>query len=491
MNLTGEQIIGNHFSKKGSKTFQGIEAARGAVFGTQFHEATVEEVDEAIALAQKAFRAMLKISDAQRALFLEQIANEILAIGDALIEMACLETALPNARITGERGRTTGQIQAFANFIKEESWRKEIIDEAMPDRQPLPKPRLVQKQIALGPVAVFGASNFPLAFSVAGGDTLSALAAGCPVIFKAHPAHPNTCEMVGRAIQKAAQNTQMPEGIFSMIHANSHEIGGYLVKHPGIQAVAFTGSYRGGKALFDLAVKRDQPIPVYAEMGSINPVVLLSEKLKNEAENLAAQLSQSVCLGQGQFCTNPGLILIQKEDAGFLTLLANQLDQMSLGAFLTQGIGQAFEQGSLHLDQHQAVQRLTKAHVPSPSLFVATAKHAMKHPEILEEVFGPSTLAIVADDRAELLQLIEKLPGQLTGTIQGTYREIEAFPELVEELSLKVGRILLNGFPTGVEVSPAMVHGGPFPATTDTRSTSVGTQAIYRFTRPICFQNFT
>lgn len=275
-----------------------------------------------------------------------------------------------------------------------------------------------------------------------------------------------------------------------MIHATSHEIGGYLVQHAGIQAVAFTGSYRGGKALYDLGVKRDIPIPVYAEMGSVNPVVLLSEKLQADGENLANALSQSVCLGVGQFCTNPGLILIQKSDAGFLELLAKSLDQISLGAFLTQGIGQAYKVGSLHLDQHQAVQRLTKAHIPSPSLFVSTAKHAMKHPEILEEVFGPSTLAIVAEDQEELLTLIEGLPGQLTGTIQGTESEIAAFPELIEELSLKVGRILLNGFPTGVEVSPAMVHGGPFPSTSDARSTSVGTQAIYRFTRPICFQNF-
>ena len=490
MNLTGEQIIGNHFSKKGSKTFQGIDAATGQAIATHFHEASTEEVDEAIVLAQKAFRAMLKISDEKRAQFLEQIATEIVAIGDALIEMACLETALPNARITGERGRTTGQIQAFATFIKDSAWRKEIIDEAMPDRQPLPKPRLVQKQIALGPVAVFGASNFPLAFSVAGGDTLSALAAGCPVIFKAHPAHPNTCEMVGRAIQKAAQMTQMPEGIFSMIHATSHEIGGYLVQHAGIQAVAFTGSYRGGKALYDLGVKRDIPIPVYAEMGSVNPVVLLSEKLQADGESLANALSQSVCLGVGQFCTNPGLILIQKSDVGFLELLSKSLDQISLGTFLTQGIGQAYAAGSLHLDQHSTVQRMTQGTIPSPSLFVATAKHAMAHPEILEEVFGPSTLAIVAEDQEELLTLIGRLPGQLTGTIQGTESEIAAFPELIEELSLKVGRILLNGFPTGVEVSPAMVHGGPFPSTSDARSTSVGTQAIYRFTRPICFQNF-
>jgi NADP-dependent aldehyde dehydrogenase len=490
MNLTGEQIIGNHFSKKGSKTFQGIDAATGQAIATHFHEASTEEVDEAIVLAQKAFRAMLKISDEKRAQFLEQIATEIVAIGDALIEMACLETALPNARITGERGRTTGQIQAFATFIKDSAWRKEIIDEAMPDRQPLPKPRLVQKQIALGPVAVFGASNFPLAFSVAGGDTLSALAAGCPVIFKAHPAHPNTCEMVGRAIQKAAQMTQMPEGIFSMIHATSHEIGGYLVQHAGIQAVAFTGSYRGGKALYDLGVKRDIPIPVYAEMGSVNPVVLLSEKLQADGENLANALSQSVCLGVGQFCTNPGLILIQKSDVGFLELLSKSLDQISLGTFLTQGIGQAYAAGSLHLDQHSTVQRMTQGTIPSPSLFVATAQHAMAHPEILEEVFGPSTLAIVAEDQEELLTLIGRLPGQLTGTIQGTESEIAAFPELIEELSLKVGRILLNGFPTGVEVSPAMVHGGPFPSTSDARSTSVGTQAIYRFTRPICFQNF-
>ncbi|MDF5691065.1 aldehyde dehydrogenase (NADP(+)) [Aquirufa aurantiipilula] len=490
MNLTGEQIIGNSFTKLGTSTFQGMQADSGIAIATPFYEATKLEIDLAIAKAKTAFASLRKISDEKRVLFLEAIAEEIMAIGDPLIEMACLEAGLPTARIQGERGRTTGQILAFANFIKNKAWVNPIDDPALPDRQPLPKPSLFQKQIPLGPVAVFGASNFPLAFSVAGGDTMSALAAGCPVVFKAHPAHPNTCEMVGRAIQKAAQRTEMPEGIFSLVHTTSHELGGYLVQHPDIQAVAFTGSYRGGKALYDLAVRRPNPIPVYAEMGSINPVVLLSEGLAANGAGLAANFSQSVCLGQGQFCTNPGLIVIQKSDEAFLQDLAAQLDTMSLNAFLTQGIAQAFTRGCEKLDQHPDVKRFTTQAIPSPSLFVTSAQAAMKDQEILEEVFGPSTLAVVVENQAEMIAFIESLPGQLTGTIHGTIEEIKAFPELIEALSLRVGRILLNGFPTGVEVSPAMVHGGPFPATSDSRGTSVGTQAIYRFTRPICYQNF-
>jgi NADP-dependent aldehyde dehydrogenase len=448
-----------------------------------YTDASIAEIDSAIAAAKAAFPIYRRISDAKRAEFLQAISREIIAIGDELIQTACAESHLPEARITGERGRTTGQIQAFADFISNPAWKKEIHDPAQPDRAPLPKPDLFQTQIPLGPVAVFGASNFPLAFSVAGGDTISALAAGCPVIFKAHPAHPKTGDLVGGAISKAVASCGLPAGVFSLIHGASHAVGSHLVQHPDIQAVGFTGSYRGGKALYDLAVRRPHPIPVYAEMGSVNPVVLLSNKIAENPTALAAGLAGSVCLGVGQFCTNPGLLILQKKDAFFLELLASELDKLPLGTFLTPGIADAYAAGVSNLAQHS--KKLTSRDLPSPALFVAEAASANR--EILEEVFGPCTVAILVEDEAELITFIESLDGQLTGTIHGT--KVEISEGLVDALLQKVGRLLFNGFPTGVEVSGAMVHGGPFPATTDSRSTSVGTQAIYRFVRMVCLQN--
>jgi alpha-ketoglutaric semialdehyde dehydrogenase len=490
MNLTGKQIIGFQTKAAGHRNFQGIQASSGETLPQVYVEATDEEANEALAKASAAFKVYRNLSDAQRASFLNTIADEILAIGDLLIHTACIESGLPEARITGERGRTIGQIQAFANFISNPAWKREIVDEAMPERQPLPKPRLVQQQIPLGPTVVFGASNFPLAFSVAGGDTLSALAAGCPVVFKAHPAHPNTCDLVGQAIQNAAQKTGMPDGTFSLLHAQGHEIGGYLVTHPMTKAVAFTGSYRGGKALFDLAVRREVPIPVYAEMGSINPVYLFSNRIQAQGETLAAAFSQSICLGVGQFCTNPGLLVILEKDKAFLDSLATKLDQIPLGTFLTAGIKKSFEHGFTSLNHHPTTKRLTYSDVPAPSLFSTSVKEALANPEVLEEVFGPCTVAVICQDLAEMIAFTEQMPGQLTATIQAEQSDLANLDELIDEVSQKVGRVLLNGFPTGVEVSPAMVHGGPFPSTSDARSTSVGTEAIYRFTRPVCWQNF-
>ena len=448
-----------------------------------YKDASIAEIDSAVAAAKAAFPIYRRISDVDRAAFLVAISREIMALGDELIQSACTESNLPEARITGERGRTIGQIQAFADFISNPAWKKEIHDLAQPDRAPLPKPDLFQTQIPLGPVAVFGASNFPLAFSVAGGDTISALAAGCPVVFKAHPAHPKTGELVGSAISKAVASCGLPAGVFALIHGSSNEVGSHLVQHPDIQAIGFTGSYRGGKALYDLAVRRPQPIPVYAEMGSVNPVVLLSSKIAENPAALAAGLAGSVCLGVGQFCTNPGLLILQKKDAAFLDLLAAELVKLPLGTFLTPGIAAAYTSGVANLAKH--AKKLTSRELPSPALFVAdaaTANHA-----ILEEVFGPCTVAILVEDESELLTFIESMDGQLTGTIHGTKAEISE--ELVDALLQKVGRLLFNGFPTGVEVSGAMVHGGPYPATTDSRSTSVGTQAIYRFMRMVCLQN--
>jgi len=448
-----------------------------------YKDATIPEIDSAIVAAKAAFPTYRRISDSDRAAFLLAISREIIALGEDLIQSACAESNLPEARIMGERGRTTGQIQAFADFISNPAWKKEIHDPAKPDRAPLPKPDLFQTQIPLGPVAVFGASNFPLAFSVAGGDTISALAAGCPVIFKAHPAHPKTGELVGSAISKAVASCGLPAGVFALIHGSSNEVGAHFVQHPDVQAVGFTGSYRGGKALYDLAVRRPHPIPVYAEMGSVNPVILLSQKISENPSALAAGLAGSVCMGVGQFCTNPGLLILQKKDASFLDLLASELDKLPLGTFLTPGIASAYSDGVSNLAKLST--KLTSRELPSPALFVANAANA--NHQTLEEVFGPCTVAILVENEAEMISFIESLDGQLTGTIHGTKAEISE--ELIDTLLQKVGRLLFNGFPTGVEVSEAMVHGGPFPATTDSRSTSVGTQAIYRFMRMVCLQN--
>ncbi len=375
-------------------------------------------------------------------------------------------------------------------MLREGKWNNEIIDPAQPDRQPIPKPELRQLQIPIGPVAVFGASNFPLAFSVAGGDTVSALAAGCPVIFKAHPAHPGTCELVGNAILKAAEKTSMPNGVFSMVQGVSHEVGMQLVQHPLIRAVGFTGSYRGGKALFDLAVRRLEPIPVYAEMGSTNPVFFLPRALKANAAALAQAFANSVTLGSGQFCTNPGLFVVLKSEESFVNQVAENLNKISVGAMLTSGIQKAFSDGITRLKtQSEITCRTHSSDNLTPVLLTMTAVHAISDPTVTEEVFGPSTVGILANDKTEVLDFAQSLKGHLTATIHGTAEDIEAYKDLIDILTLKVGRLVFNSFPTGVEVSPAMMHGGPFPATTDARSTSVGTTAIYRFTRPICFQD--
>ncbi|MBK7476428.1 MAG: aldehyde dehydrogenase (NADP(+)) [Haliscomenobacter sp.] len=491
MEITGKQLIGNTLSQAGNQSFTGFNPATGAPLLPVFYEADASEIDQAAALAEQAFQTYRKTGGADKAFFLDAIAEEILALDAELIATACLETALPEARITGERGRTVGQLRLFSALLRDGSWKNEIIDPAQPERQPLPKPALRQVQIPIGPVAVFGASNFPLAFSVAGGDTVSALAAGCPVVFKAHPAHPATCELVGRAILKAAARTGMPDGVFSMVHGISHEVGMQLVQHPLIKAVGFTGSYRGGKALYDLAVRRPEPIPVYAEMGSTNPVFFLPGALQKNAGALAQAFANSVTLGTGQFCTNPGLFVALKSDEPFLKAVAEHLSKLSVGAMLTSGIRQAFLDGIQDLQIQEGITLITpnSTNDVAPTLLSTTVSYAIAAPKVTEEVFGPSTLGIIAEDKASVLAFARSLQGHLTATIHATEEDIKEYNELIDILTQKVGRLIFNGFPTGVEVSPAMVHGGPFPATTNSGSTSVGTTAIYRFTRPICFQD--
>ena len=494
MNLTGKHLIRGTQRATGNETFPSVQAATGNSLEHTFFEATDDEINDAVMGAVDAFEAFGKTPHAIRAKFLRRIAQEIEQLGEVLLETASQETGLGLERLRGERARTMNQLNAFASFIEQGTWLRAIIDRADPERKPLPKPDLRQMQVPIGPVAVFGASNFPLAFSVAGGDTAAALAAGCPVIFKAHPAHPATCELAATAIMRAVEACELPSGTFSMIHGRSHRVGGTLVMHPHIKAVAFTGSFRGGKALFDQAVRRPEPIPVYAEMGSVNPVLILPSVVKRNRIQVAKQLAGSIVLGSGQFCTNPGLLMLTEgEDTQeFLRELATEVAAVQPATMLTSGICNAYIQGIQAQREVAGVRPLTQgpSAQPSPHLATVAASDALAHPHVLEEVFGPSSLAVVANSTDELVRFCQSLPGQLTATILGEEAEISHAKPVIDILQQKVGRIIFNGYPTGVEVSPAMVHGGPYPATTDARSTSVGTTAIYRFTRPVCFQNF-
>lgn len=494
MNIHGKNILGNTLSAEGNNSFNAYDVAANTLLPTPFYEATASEINAAIAMASEAFDAYKNKSGKEKADFLECIATEIEALEMELIETASKETGLPLARITGERGRTTGQLRLFASQLIEGSWVNAIIDKALPDRKPLPRVDIRQMQIAIGPVAVFGASNFPLAFSVAGGDTVSALAAGCTVVFKAHPAHPATCELVASAIIRAAQQCNMPEGVFSMVHGISHQVGHAIVTHPLIKAVGFTGSFKGGKALYDAAVKRESPIPVYAEMGSVNPVVFLPEILSQKAGDLAEAFAGSIVLGGGQFCTNPGVFLLVDNDssANFIQLLSTAISAKPTVALLSPGIKDAYCEGIARQRNTAAAIGLTAfdSNSPQPHLLQINAQLLLNNPSLAEEVFGPSSVAILAKDLDELMDCCRHLQGQLTASLHGTEDELKQAVALIDLLQEKAGRLCINGFPTGVEVGNAMVHGGPYPATSDSRSTSVGTQAIYRFTRPFCYQDF-
>ena len=498
MELTGKNIIGNKLSQESSATFYGENPATGKKLEPVFYEASQKEINEAIEKANEAFQQYRNKTGKEKADFLEAIADEIIALDSSLITRAMEESGLPEARLTGERGRTVGQLKLFAQLLLEGSWVNARIDIADAERKPLPKPDVRSMEKAIGPVGVFGASNFPLAFSVAGGDTVSALAAGCPVVFKAHPAHPGTCELVGIAIQKAIKKTGMPEGTFSMINGRSTEVGMALVRHPFIKAIGFTGSFFGGKALFDEANKRAEPIPVYAEMGSVNPVFILPRILKEKGEKIAQDLAASVTLGVGQFCTNPGLVFVQQSDEEnkFRDNLSKQVNEITPGVMLTSGIQNNYKKGIEKLSNVEGVAVLAKGKNEgegsrgTPHVLHATAALFLQKHELEEEVFGPSTLAITANSKEELFQAAKKLGGHITATIHGTEEDLAEYAELINILEQKVGRVLINGYPTGVEVCHAMVHGGPYPATTDSRTTSVGTLAIHRFTRPVCYQNF-
>lgn len=497
MNLTGKQIIGNEWTGDGINSFQAINPKNGELLATAFFEATATEVEAAAVKAAQAFQSYRAKTGEERAVFLEAIAAEIEQLGEDLVMRCVSESGLPVGRIEGERGRTTGQLLLFAQFLREGSWVQATIDTAMPDRKPLPKPDIRSMQKALGPVLVFGASNFPLAFSVAGGDTVSALAAGCPVIVKAHPAHPGTCELIATAIVNAAKKTNMPDGVFSLLHGGI-EMGTSLVMRPEIKAIGFTGSYRGGKAIFDAAASRPEPIPVYAEMGSVNPVFVLPGIIKETADSIAQGFSNSVNLGVGQFCTNPGMLLLQRsaESNSFLNQVAVEFAASAGGTMLTPGIQDAYIKGSKHIKSLEGVTILAEGKPSAdftgvtPALFYTNALQLDKYESLSEENFGPSSVIVQAEEKEELLKIAARLSGHLTATVFGTPEDLEENKELLDMLEQKVGRLIINAFPTGVEVTHAMVHGGPFPATTNSSSTSVGTNAIYRFTRPVAYQGF-
>lgn len=497
MKLTGKNFIGSGRSAKGNRTFQGYDPVAGEMIPTDFHEATVEEVDDAATLAEAAFREYRKKSGKERAAFLREIAKEIDALGDTLIDRCRRETGLPEARLKSERGRTTGQLNLFAALLEDGSWVDARIETAMPDRQPIARPDIRSMLIGLGPVGIFGASNFPFAFSVAGGDTASALAAGCTVVCKAHPSHPGTSEMVTHAILLAAQKSGMPEGVFSLVQGTTADVGLAIVRNPLIQAVGFTGSFGGGKALYDEAAKREVPIPVYAEMGSINPVFILPEAQGTKVEELSNIISASVTLGVGQFCTNPGvLITLGPESSALEKLIAKKIEDTPAGSMLSPGIQKNFESGVTNLKGQPAVEILSHGTANGtrtagvPHVLKTTVKNFLENSELGKEVFGPSTLIVTSDTKNELLKVAQSMDGQLTATLIGTLEELHDYAELIDILERKVGRVIVNGLPTGVEVCHAMVHGGPFPATTDSRTTSVGTAAIFRFARAVCYQGF-
>ena len=496
MEITGAILVG-FADRVGEAGFAAVDPATGRNIGPDFHEAGAADVADAAALADGAFAVFSETAPEARALFLETIAEEIAAIGDALIERAMRESGLPRARLEGERGRTIGQLRLFASVVREGGWLDVTIDPALPERAPLPRPDLRRRNVALGPVAVFGASNFPLAFSVAGGDTASAFAAGCPVIVKGHPAHPGTGELVARAIRRAVERCGTPEGVFSYLPGTTNELGAALVADPRIKAVGFTGSRGGGLALVRIASERAEPIPVYAEMSSINPVILFPAAAKARGAALGEAYAASLTMGAGQFCTNPGLVIaLDGSDLdAFIGAAAAALGRQPAQQMLTPAIHSAFRRGVDALSGHDAVETL--AHGPegegvnqAQAALFGTGADAFAHdPALGDEVFGSSSIVVRAADPAEIARLVGSLEGQLTATLLFDEADEELVAPLIPLLARKAGRILANGWPTGVEVCHAMVHGGPFPATSDSRTTSVGALAIMRFLRPVCYQN--
>ncbi len=488
--LQGRSLIAGVFTTAGGDVFHAYSPADGKELDTTYLSATTEDVERAVAAAVKAAAALASSSGKDRARLLRRIADLFDQSAEALIVRANQETALPRPRLTGEVARTSNQLRLFATVVEEGSWVMARIDTADPARTP-PKPDIRSMLRPLGPVAVFGASNFPLAFSVAGGDTASALAAGNPVIVKAHPAHPGTGELAGQIIAKAVQECGFPAGTFSLLFDSGHKIGAALVQHPHIRAVGFTGSFRGGRALMDLAASRHEPIPIYAEMGSSNPVFILPQALDQRSEQLATGLHGSFTLGGGQFCTKPGLVFVPPAPTtAFSTKLQTLTKEGPAFSLLTGSIAtiydkQVAERASLKTAEGAAADQGFAAQT---ALLETSFTTFQSDPALSKEVFGPTTLLIHCSTTSQMLEAARSLEGHLTATILGTEEDLKQNAELLAILETKVGRLIFNAFPTGVEVCHAMVHGGPYPATSDGRSTSVGSQAIFRFVRPVAYQ---
>lgn len=499
MTLLGKSLIAGVPGSTGGKIFHAVNPATNERLAPDFHEASSAEVARALDAANAAFADYRARPAEARAKFLDAIATEIEALGDPLLQRACAETGLPLPRITGERGRTCGQLRLFASVVREGSWVDARLDPALPDRQPLPRPDLRRMLQPLGPVVVFGSSNFPLAFSVAGGDTASAFATGCPVVVKAHRAHAGTAELVGAAITRAAAACGLPAGVFSLIHGGGATVGIEMVKHPATAAVGFTGSHAAGRALFDAAASRPHPIPVFAEMSSLNPVFLLPGAVQERGAAIAAGLLGSFTLGVGQFCTKPGLVFAVRgpETDAFLQTLSVAVQGAPCGTMLTSGIRSAFLENREMLTSVPGVQPLAAGGTAAdsgktqaqPSIATTSAQNFLTHPMLATEAFGPFTLLVIADHLREFDSCAMVLEGQLTATLHGNAADLAAARPLLAELERKAGRIVINAFPTGVEVCHAMNHGGPYPATSDVRFTSVGTAAMLRFARPVCYQS--
>lgn len=460
-------------------------------------DATIQEIDKALVDSQRAFTTYAQSSLKERSTLMKAIAVELEALGEEVIQLAIQETNLTELRLKGERARTIYQLNSYADACERGEWMEVSINTAEVQRVP-PKPDIRKTKFPLGPVVVFGSSNFPFAYSTAGGDTASALAAGCTVVLKAHPAHPQTSNLVANAIKSALQNLGMDENIFIHLHGASNQVGEALVKHPLTKAVGFTGSFQGGMALFNWANQRQEPIPVFAEMGSVNPVYLFPEKLKEGFETIAQQYAESITLGVGQFCTNPGIIvgIDGKELAEFTRLLGEKISSIAAGKMLHSGIAKAYKEKSQHAIDQTNVKIVGSANDPHDAIFgkpmVATvdAEHFLSNSLLSEEVFGPFSLLVTCKDINEMQTVAASLKGQLTSTLIATENELKSNKSLVDLIASKCGRLILNGVPTGVEVCLAMQHGGPFPATTDPRFSSVGADAIKRFARPISYQNF-
>lgn len=496
--ITGENYIGTTRSSEGSKTFKTFNPKLNLENEWTFYEASSNEIDRACSMAKEAFVTFRNTSGEERSKFLQAIADNIIALDDTLVQTYMQETGLPDGRAKGERGRTVNQLRMFAELVKTEDWRELTIDTAIPDRTPMPKPDLRKILIPIGPIAVFGASNFPLAYSTAGGDTASALAAGCPVIVKSHPMHAGTGELVASAIVKAAQDTGMPEGVFSNLNSAGIEVGQQLVTHAAIKGVGFTGSIAGGRALYDLAASREEPIPVFAEMGSINPVIITQKALENRSEEIANTYASSITLGTGQFCTNPGLILALDGPLlnDFIEDLGTKTAAMEAQCMLHPNMVRNLETRGADVSSQQGAQVVASYSDSVETSFagatVATVSGAefKENKKLHQEVFGPFSLVVRCADKTELLAVISQLEGQLTGTIIAEKEDHPHISPLVETLQERVGRIIFNGVPTGVEVCDAMTHGGPYPSSTDSRFTAVGTHSIKRWARPFSYQDF-